>query len=55
MIMIKSGVEKGNKMLTGLSMVLSIATVLFLAMAREAYATVVVFMLLVIKGMILLK
>ncbi len=53
MIMIKSGVEKGNKLLTGISMVLGIVAVLVLAMAREAYATVVVFMLLVIKGMIL--
>ena len=55
MVLIKSGVESGNKMLTGLSMVLSIAAVVFLAMTREAYATVVVFLLLVIKGVLLLK
>ena len=36
-------------------MVLSILTVLFLAMTREAYAITLVFMLLIIKGMLLFK
>jgi hypothetical protein len=54
-LLIKLGVEKGNKLLTGLSVVLSVIAVLVLAMAREAYATVVAFMLLVIKGILLLK
>ena len=34
---------------------LSILTVLFLAMAREAYAITVAFLLLIIKGVLLLK
>ena len=55
MLLIKFGVEKGNKLLTGSSMVLGIVAVLVLAMAREAYATVVVFLLLVVKGILLLK
>ncbi len=47
--------KKSHKMMTGLSMLLSILMVLFLAMAREAYAITVAFMLLVIKGVLLLK
>ena len=42
-------------MLTILSMTLSILAVLFLALAREAYAIAVAFLLLVIKGILLLK
>ena len=42
-------------MITGSSMGLSILTVLFLAMTREAYAITVAFLLLIIKGILLLK
>ena len=48
-------VEKGQKAVTGISMGLSILSVLFLGMAREAYAITVVFLLLIIKGMLLFK
>ena len=48
-------IKKVNRLVTVTSMFLSILTVLFLAMAREAYAIMVVFLLLVIKGMLLLK
>ncbi len=48
-------IEKGHKMTTGISILLSILMVLFLAMTREAYAIVLVFMLLLIKGVLLLK
>ena len=54
-LLVKFGGEKGNKMMTGLSMLLSIFVVLFLALAREAYAVTLAFMLLVIKGVLLLK
>ena len=47
--------EKGQKFVTGSSMGISIMTVLFLAMTREAYAITTVFLLLIIKGMLLLK
>ena len=47
--------EKYNKAMTGISMILGIALVLFLAVTREAYAVVVAFLLLVIKGILLLK
>ena len=47
--------EKGHKMLTGISMLLSIFAVLFLAMTREAYAITFTFILVVMKGMLLLK
>ena len=48
-------IEKGQKIVTGISMGLSIITVLFLSMAREPYALTVEFMLLVIKGVLLFK
>ena len=47
--------EKYNPAMTGISMILGIALVLFLAVTREAYAVVVAFLLLVIKGILLLK
>jgi len=48
-------VEKGQTIVTGCSLGLSILTVLFLGMTREAYAIVIAFMLLVIKGILHLK
>ena len=47
--------EKYNQAMTGISMILGIALVLFLAVTREAYAVAVAFLLLVIKGILLLK
>lgn len=44
--------EKG-RWLTACSMGLSILTVMFLALTREAYATIVAFLLLVVKGVLL--
>lgn len=51
----KFGIERCNNMMTGVSIVISIFSVLFLAMTRETYAVIVVFLLLVIKGVLLLK
>ena len=48
-------VERSQKIVTLISMILSIMAVIFLALTREAYAIVMTFALLVIKGMILLK
>lgn len=48
-------IEKGRKMITQVSIVLSIITGLFLAMTREAYAIAMTFLLLIIKGMLVLK
>ena len=47
--------KKGNQFTTAVSMLLSILLVLFLALAREAYAIAVAFLLLVIKGVLLLR
>ena len=47
--------EKGKKSVTFISVGLSIIAVLFLAMAREPYATTVTFLLLLIKGILLYK
>lgn len=48
-------VEKGRKALTEVSMVMNILIVLFLALTREVYAVVVAFLLLLVKGILLLK
>lgn len=48
-------VEKGRRVITDISMVLSILAVLFLAMTREAYAIAMAFLLLVMKGILVLK
>lgn len=47
--------EKYSKILMKISAVISALTVIFLAITREVYAVVVVFMLLIIKGIIFLK
>ena len=54
-LLTKSENEKLSKQITGISMGTSILSVLFLAMTREAYAVTVVFLLLIIKGILLLK
>ena len=46
---------RNYKIVTGISMGLSILLVLILAMSGEAYAIMVVFLLLVIKAIVLLK
>ena len=55
LLLTKFRIEKCNKTMTGVSMVFSILLVLFLAMTRETYAVIVVFLLLVIKGVLILK
>ena len=48
-------IEKGQKIFTDVSIILSIITVLFLAMTREAYAITMAFLLLIIKGLLVFK
>lgn len=47
-------IQKGQKFATASSMILSVVAVIFLALTREAYAITIVFLLLVIKGVVLL-
>lgn len=54
-ILTRIKLEKWNKILAELSIVISILMVLFLAVTREVYAVVVAFLLLMIKGIILIK
>lgn len=54
-ILTKMNAEKGNKLLMEVSIIISILTVLFLVVTREVYAVVVVFLLLIIKGVIFLR
>jgi len=55
LLLAKSGIDRISKIMTGVSMVISILMVLFLTMTREVYAVIVVFLLLVIKGVLILK
>lgn len=54
-LLIKLEIDKNHKMMTGYSMLLGILMVLFLAVAGEVYAVVLAFMLLLIKGLLLLQ
>lgn len=51
----KFRIERYMQIITGISMVLNIMLVLILAITREAYALIVVFLLLVIKGVLILS
>ena len=55
LVMTRLGMQRYNKVVTGLSTMLSISAVFLLAMTRESYAVVVVFLLLVMKGILLIK
>lgn len=47
--------EKYSKVFMEVSIIISILTVIFLAVTREVYAVVIVFLLLIIKGVIFLR
>jgi transcriptional regulator with XRE-family HTH domain len=47
--------EKYSKLMTGISLILSIFTVIFLALARITYATTAAFVLLVVKGILIIN
>ncbi len=51
----KLKIEKGGKLLTEVSLVVNVLFVLFLGLTRHAYAITVAFLLLITKGLILLK
>ena len=55
LILTKIGMQKYNKIVTRVSMSISTLSVLLLALTRESYAVAVVFLLLVMKGILLLK
>ena len=55
LLFVKFKRKKEQKIVTLCSMTLSILLILFLGMTREAYAITVTFLLLVIKGILLLK
>lgn len=55
LLLTKFGNKRCNNTMTGVSMIISILLVLYLAMTREAYAVIIVFLLLVIKVVLLFK
>ncbi len=54
-IIMKSDNKKTNEIMLIISFVVNMVVVLFLALTRQAYAVVVAFLLLVVKGAIVLK
>lgn len=54
-LLVKRKVERGHRTVMDSSMIISVLLVLFLALAREVYAIVVAFSLLVVKGILLFK
>ena len=55
LILTKTESEKKNKFLTAFSVVLNVIAVLFLSLAREAYAAAVAFLIMVVKGTVISK
>lgn len=55
LVVTKVNSRRYNQLVTGISMVLSILLVLLLALTREVYALIVVFLFVVIKGMLIIK
>ena len=54
-IFAKVKMEKPSRVATGFSVAVSIFAVLFLALTREAYAVIVAFLILITKGLLILK
>ena len=55
LLVIKFGNERCSKTMTGVSIVISVLIVLILTITRAVYAVIIVFLLLVIKGVLVLK
>lgn len=53
LVLTKLEKEKSNKIMTCVSMTLSVLGVMLLAVTKQAYAVIVIFLLLIIKGVIL--
>jgi transcriptional regulator with XRE-family HTH domain len=54
-VLLKTNLEKLNKSVTVVSVVLNVLIVLFLALTREVYALILVFVFLVVKALLILK
>ena len=54
-ILTRIGREKGSGILADISLFINSGAVLYLALTREAYAVAIVFLLLIVKGALLLK
>ena len=54
-VLTKCKITKGQKFTTYVSITINILLVLFFAMTREVYAVIMAFLLLVVKGVLLLK
>jgi hypothetical protein len=54
-LLIRLNPDKSYRILTDISIVLNALIVLLMALTREAYAVIIAFSLLMIKGLLLLK
>ena len=54
-ILTRIGREKGSGILADISLFINSGAVLYLALTREAYAVAIIFLLLIVKGALLLK
>lgn len=54
-ILTKTKAEKAEKITTAISITVNIFTVFFLALTKEVYAVIIAFLLLLIKGFLILK
>ncbi len=54
-VLLKTNIEKFNKSITVVSVSLNILIVLFLALTREVYALILVFLFLIVKGLLIIK
>ena len=55
LLLAQKRMEKGQKEATACSMIVSVLGIVFLALTREAYAVIVIFVLLVIKGILVYR
>ena len=55
MVLVKCKAEKEQKIITYISMIVNVSLVLLFATTREVYALILAFLLLIVKGMLLLK
>lgn len=54
-IMNQIRIEKGRRIVTGISVAVSAAAIVILAITRQSYAVVIAFVLLMVKGILVLK
>ena len=55
LLLVRTNKEKPQKMLSEISVIISILTVIFLSLTKETYALIMAFLLLIIKAVLIIK